>query len=57
MWPRKQLDIGWTDLVFGLLQVVASRAPLPHDLLSGTIGCRQKKRLFLSRFDPVWIYC
>jgi dTDP-4-amino-4,6-dideoxygalactose transaminase len=26
MWPRKQLDIGWTDLTFGLFQVVASRA-------------------------------
>lgn len=26
MWPRKQLDIGWTDLAFGLGQVVASRA-------------------------------
>ncbi|HVT29006.1 MAG TPA: DegT/DnrJ/EryC1/StrS family aminotransferase [Lacipirellulaceae bacterium] len=25
MWPRKQLDIGWTDLVFGLLQVAAAR--------------------------------
>ena len=25
MWPRKQLDIGWTDLAFGALQVVASR--------------------------------
>src|SRR3954447_7447796 len=23
MWPRKQLDIGWTDLAFGLIQVVA----------------------------------
>jgi perosamine synthetase len=26
MWPRKQLDIGWADLAFGLFQVVASRA-------------------------------
>jgi perosamine synthetase len=26
MWPRKQLDIGWSDLAFGLFQVVARRA-------------------------------
>jgi perosamine synthetase len=26
MWPRKQLDIGWSDLAFGLLQVVAARS-------------------------------
>ncbi|HEX5472336.1 MAG TPA: DegT/DnrJ/EryC1/StrS family aminotransferase [Lacipirellulaceae bacterium] len=26
MWPRKQLDIGWTDLAFGLLQVIAARS-------------------------------
>ncbi len=26
MWPRKQLDIGSTDLAFGLLQVVAARS-------------------------------
>ncbi len=25
MWPRKQLDIGWRDLGFGLAQVVAGR--------------------------------
>jgi perosamine synthetase len=26
MWPRKQLDIGWSDLAFGLSQVVAARS-------------------------------
>lgn len=26
MWPRKQLDIGWSDLAFGVLQVVVARA-------------------------------
>src|SRR6476620_11825484 len=26
MWPRKQLDIGWSDLAFGLLQVVGARS-------------------------------
>src|SRR5204862_6334528 len=26
MWPRKQLDIGWCDLAFGLLQVVSARS-------------------------------
>jgi perosamine synthetase len=26
MWPRKQLDIGWTDLAYGLMQVIAPRA-------------------------------
>ena len=26
MWPRKQLDIGWRDLAFGLIQVARSRA-------------------------------
>ncbi len=26
MWPRKQLDIGWADLVFGLFRAVSSRA-------------------------------
>jgi perosamine synthetase len=25
MWPRKQLDIGWSDLAFGFFQVVAAR--------------------------------
>ena len=25
MWPRKQLDIGWSDLCFGLLQCVSLR--------------------------------
>jgi dTDP-4-amino-4,6-dideoxygalactose transaminase len=25
MWPRKQLDIGWSDLAFGLSQIFASR--------------------------------
>ena len=25
MWPRKQLDIGWTDLCFGLLQCATAR--------------------------------
>jgi perosamine synthetase len=25
MWPRKQLDIGWTDLAFGLFQIIAPR--------------------------------
>jgi perosamine synthetase len=26
MWPRKQLDIGWSDLAFGLSQVVAAQS-------------------------------
>ena len=26
MWPRKRLDIGWSDLGFGLLQVVGARS-------------------------------
>ena len=26
MWPRKQLDIGWSDLAFGFLQAVAARS-------------------------------
>jgi dTDP-4-amino-4,6-dideoxygalactose transaminase len=26
MWPRKQLDIGWSDLAFGLLQLVSARS-------------------------------
>jgi perosamine synthetase len=26
MWPRKQLDIGWADLAFGLFQVCAAHA-------------------------------
>jgi perosamine synthetase len=26
MWPRKQLDIGWSDLAFGFFQVVAARS-------------------------------
>src|SRR4051794_3924978 len=26
MWPRKQLDIGWSDLAFGLFQIVAARS-------------------------------
>src|SRR6476659_2205363 len=26
MWPRKQLDIGWSDLAFGLLQIVSARS-------------------------------
>src|SRR5215218_6842643 len=26
MWPRKQLDIGWSDLAFGLSQVVVARS-------------------------------
>jgi perosamine synthetase len=25
MWPRKQVDIGWTDLAFGLFQVACAR--------------------------------
>jgi len=29
MWPRKQLDIGWRDLVFGLSQFAPLRAPPP----------------------------
>ncbi len=27
MWPRKQLDIGWTDLLFGAWQTIAARRP------------------------------
>jgi perosamine synthetase len=27
MWPRKQLDIGWTDLAFGLGQLIAPWTP------------------------------
>src|SRR6476469_2793287 len=30
MWPRKQLDIGWSDLAFGLCQVVAARSRPPQ---------------------------
>src|SRR3954468_7971731 len=26
MWPRKQLDIGWSDLAFGFFQTVAARS-------------------------------
>ena len=26
MWPRKQLDIGWSDLAFGFFQIVAARS-------------------------------
>src|SRR5215211_8161039 len=26
MWPRKQLDIGWSDLAFGVFQVVLARS-------------------------------
>ena len=35
MWPRKQLDIGWTDLAFGLLQVVAAHARPAADAVVG----------------------
>lgn len=27
MWPRKQLDIGWSELTFGLWQIVAAAPP------------------------------
>src|SRR4029079_9325611 len=34
MWPRKQLDIGWSDLTFGLLQVVGARSrPTERDVV------------------------
>src|SRR6478736_3137551 len=36
MWPRKQLDIGWSDLAFGLFQVVAARSrPAERDVVGG----------------------
>jgi dTDP-4-amino-4,6-dideoxygalactose transaminase len=25
MWPRKQLDVGWTDLAYGLVQAITAR--------------------------------
>jgi perosamine synthetase len=34
MWPRKQLDIGWSDLAFGVFQVVAARSrPTARDVI------------------------
>jgi dTDP-4-amino-4,6-dideoxygalactose transaminase len=34
MWPRKQLDIGWTDLAFGLLQTAAPQGrPAASDVV------------------------
>lgn len=34
MWPRKQLDIGWSDLAFGLRQVLAPGArPMERDVV------------------------
>lgn len=35
MWPRKQLDIGWSDLVFGLAQVAA---PLRRPATEKVVG-------------------
>jgi perosamine synthetase len=35
MWPRKQLDIGWTDLAFGLMQFFASREPPSAESIVG----------------------
>src|SRR5215212_10297091 len=35
MWPRKQLDIGWSDLAFGFIQVVAARSrPTEREIVS-----------------------
>jgi len=62
MWPRKQLDIGWTDLVFGLLQVAAFRRRpslqqivgdgwIPPEEAIVTLSVRSGLDLLLSALD------
>jgi len=36
MWPRKQLDIGWRDFLFGLMQVLSSRRPPCQEAVVGS---------------------
>jgi len=36
MWPRKQLDIGWSELTFGLWQVVAAGPPPSTEAVVGS---------------------
>jgi len=65
MWPRKQLDIGWSELSFGLWQVVAAGPPLssesvvgsdwmPSDQAIVSLSVRTGWDLFLEaqRFEP-----
>jgi dTDP-4-amino-4,6-dideoxygalactose transaminase len=65
MWPRKQLDIGWSDLAFGLSQIIASRERLdahavigqgwiPNDEAVVSLSVRSGWDLFLEahRFAP-----
>jgi dTDP-4-amino-4,6-dideoxygalactose transaminase len=65
MWPRKQLDIGWSELAFGLWQVVAGGpAPtteevvgndwIPSDEAIVSLSVRTGWDLFLAthRFSP-----
>src|SRR3954466_13107669 len=49
MWPRKQLDIGWTDLAFGLLQVAApSGRPSVADVIGDDWIAAEEAILALS---------
>ncbi len=36
MWPRKQLDIGWSDLCFGLWQIVTAHGRAETQAVVGT---------------------
>src|SRR5262245_32211799 len=59
MWPRKQLDIGWSDLAFGLSQILAPQDPpdtnavvgadwIPSDQAIITLSVRSGWDLFLK---------
>lgn len=54
MWPRKQLDIGWTDLAFGLTQIFVPRRRLTDAEVVGIHWMRDDETIVTLSVRSGW---